>query len=582
MIKRLFIILAAAVFTVIPAAFAKQAFAADNIDNSVYVEAPLYFNDSRTSDTAWRIKGNTYVTLGALQRYGSTEKLTLDRDALRIYFDPADLDLEIGDADTTAFIQKYAGRCYIPLKSFKNDVYVSLNVISQLAHLDYYIDGGMLYLSDGTGEAPQADSFKDAGSIRSGGAKAAGSLSDGTASNTRLSAGTAVRKIGETASFYKVETRDGEIYYINKSDYSEQSGSSAGSSSGTSAEGLDFVFRPKRKDLHEGEKINMAWIHVSQETGVTSLIPDTPNPGCEILSPTWLHQNVNDSGNIQNLCDRGFVDLAHENGYEVWVDVTNKFSSKGSTNYTSEVLASKPLRRKTIAQYLLYTCLYDGDGINIDYETVKDGDRDNFTAFMSELSDYCGRLGLTLSAALPPYYSWYVEFDYAQLGKLCDYITVMSYTERTTNDKAPGPIASRSFIIKTAEDLLRYMPAEKILMGDPMYCVLWTCNSSGRVVSATTYTMKRIREFVDSWKETPEWDEVSGQYYVEHRTDDGYIQKIWLESARSKAMRLAVVEDYGLGGTCCWQYLQAEKDTWDVFEAVFRNGTDPRSITDEY
>jgi len=126
------------------------------------------------------------------------------------------------------------------------------------------------------------------------------------------------------------------------------------------------------------------------------------------------------------------------------------------------------------------------------------------------------------------------------------------------------------------------MPAEKILMGDPMYCVVWKCDSSGRAVSASSYTMKRVREFVETWGVTPVWDETSGQYYAEHRTDDGYTQKIWLESARSKAMRLAVVDDYGLGGTCCWQYLQAESDTWDVFEDVYKNGADPHDINDAY
>ena len=413
--------------------------------------------------------------------------------------------------------------------------------------------------------------------IASGGAKAAGSLSSGNASNVKLSAGTEVSIISETASFYKVRTRDGEQYYINKSAYTEGSSSAA-----PSDKNAGFFFEAKQKADHSGEKINLAWVHVSQDTGVTSMIPENPNPGCDVLSPTWLHQNVGGEGSVQNTCDRGFVDMAHENGYEIWIDVTNKFSAKGSTNYTSEVLANAGLRRKTIAQYLFYTCLYDGDGINIDYETVKDSDRNNFTTFMTELSGYCERLGLTLSAALPPYYTWYVEFDYEALGRVCDYITVMSYTERTTNDKDPGPIASRSFIIKTAEDLLDYMPAEKILMGDPMYCIIWKCNSSGRAVSASTYTQRRIREFIDTWKVTPEWDDEQGQYYAEHRTDDGYTQKIWLESARSKAMRLAVVEDYSLGGTCCWQYMQAEDDTWDVYEAVYKDGVDPHSITDPY
>jgi len=364
MVKRFLIILAAALLTIIPAAFSGRVYAAEKIDNSVYVETPVFFNGSATSETAWRIKGNVYITVGAMQRFGQSSKLTVSREDMCLYFDPAELDMNIGDSETTAFIQRYAGQCYIPLKSFKNDIYVSLNAAAQLIHLDYYIEAGSLYLSDGTGGAAPDISF--GGSIKAGGARAAGSLSGGAAANSKLSANTAVRKIGETASFYKVETRSGDVYYINKSDYSDSPAASA-ASTGSPAAGSDFVFTPKNKDVHAGEKINMAWVHVSQETGVTSLIPDTPNPGCEILSPTWLHQNVNGGGSIQNLCDRGFVDLAHENGYEVWIDVTNKFSAKGSTNYTSEVLADTNLRRKTIAQYLLYTCLYDGDGINIDY-----------------------------------------------------------------------------------------------------------------------------------------------------------------------------------------------------------------------
>ncbi|MDD2295458.1 MAG: glycosyl hydrolase family 18 protein, partial [Eubacteriales bacterium] len=270
-----------------------------------------------------------------------------------------------------------------------------------------------------------------------------------------------------------------------------------------------------------------------------------------------------------------------ENGAYVWATITNNMSLAGSTNYTTKVLADTALRNKTIAQYLFYACLYEVDGINIDYEDVKDADRNNLTAFVREMRKHTEKLGLTLSIDTLIPKPWTVEYDYAALGKAVDYIAVMTYDEHYATSPSAGSVSSLPWADKAIQDLLTYVEGRKILMGIPLYARLWTVAPTGKPAGNRAVTMTAARELVQSKGLTPLWLSETGQYYAEYANGSN-TDKIWLEDPRSIAGRLALVYTYGLAGSACWQYSQGEDAVWDVFEAVFKRGVSPGAFNDPY
>jgi len=69
---------------------------------------------------------------------------------------------------------------------------------------------------------------------------------------------------------------------------------------------------------------------------------------------------------------------AHDKGYKVWALISNSFDP----DMTQVFLADESAQDRAVRQLLMYTALYDLDGINVDFENVYDDDK--------EVSPLCG------------------------------------------------------------------------------------------------------------------------------------------------------------------------------------------------
>lgn len=528
-------------------------------------------HDGRSvAGTGYMYRGTPYIPLDTLRACGKTDTYTAElqhTDGARLSMDLSKLNLYIGDGETTKFIKRYGGTVHIPLRRIDGVYFAPLNTATQFSGLAYTLRGSTLYMTSLT-DASQV------GRIAGDGVQGLSSLVEGDGLPLRFTKGDVVFVRRTTPTYYQVETLSGDVAYILQSDLHM---------AGDDERLLDFYRSANTKPDHSSAKINLAWHYA----GTVSPAAPPANGGIDVLAPTWFDQIVEGDGNISNVGDLGYTRTAHENGYFVWATITNNMSTKGSTNYTTKVLADTALRNKTIAQYLFYASLYEIDGINIDYEDVRDADRNGLTAFVKEMRTYTERLGLTLSIATLIPKPWTVEYDYEALGKAVDYITVMTYDEHYSSSPAAGSVSSLPWVDTAIRDLLDYVGGHKVLMGIPLYARLWTVSAAGKPVANRALTMSGARSVIESNNLVPEWLPSVGQYYAEYPNDTqqpagSHTDKIWLEDARSVAGRLALIYKYNLAGSACWQYTQGEDAVWNVFEAVYRKGVSPGYFTAPY
>jgi spore germination protein YaaH len=535
----------------------KPVYAADE----EYLPAAVSYEGKTVSQEGYIFRGTPYIPMTLLAKYGSTASLSIDKEAKRVNITLKSLNIYVGDGVVTEFIKKYADTVFIPLKDIDGTLYAPLNTLCQFVKLGYSVEDDTIYLAAVSNTTPMGRIILD-------GVSAAASLAEGSGKNILLPKGEVVFIREETSSYYKVETLSGEVAYIMKGHIDVARPGDAL---------LDYQYNAKEKINFSGEKINLVWHYA----GTTTPRAPVGNKGIDILAPTWFDQIVEGDGNVDNSADLGYTTMAHDSGLYVWATITNNMSTAGSTNYTTKVLADTTLRNKTIAQYLFYSCLYDVDGINIDYETVKDSDRDNLTAFVREMRKHTERLGLTLSIDTLIPKPWTLEYDYAALGRLVDYLAVMTYDEHYAGSPSAGSVASLPWVVESVEQLLTYMDSDKILMGIPLYARLWTVNSSGKPVSNKALTMTAAREIIQNKGLTPTWLSLTGQYYAEY-PNGANTDKIWLEDARSIAGRISLIYTYDLAGSACWQYSQGDESAWDVFEAIYKKGASPGSFKGAY
>ena len=159
-------------------------------------------------------------------------------------------------------------------------------------------------------------------------------------------------------------------------------------------------------------------------------------------------------------------------GYAMWPLIDNNFDPA----LTHAVLSDDKLQDTMIKELIGYALLYDFKGYNIDFENINYADKDKLTAFVGRLSRACRAYGLKLSMDVTPIsnsMNWSRVYDRAALAPHLDYLMIMAYDQFGRTSSVAGPVASYPWVEKAVQNVTAIVPAEKVVLGMPLYMRLW-------------------------------------------------------------------------------------------------------------
>lgn len=518
----------------------------------------LYYNNKILKQRGYCINNTPYLPVSMIGVYANNPGISADLSKDQLVINLAAQNIMMADDATTNFVKTYAGNVTIPLRTIGEELYFPLNTTEQFFKLSYTVSGNSIKMRAYSGTDKIAK-------ISRSGVQAVSSLLDGDGGTISLNQGDPVFITGETDNYYKISAEDGSTLYVMKDDVTI---------SEIDLSKIDFYAPKKTKFKRGNEKISLAWDYVGM---VTPTAPAVKYNGLDILSPTWFDLITDGDGSVENNADKGYTDSAHSSGYMVWATITNNMS----TDFTTKTFNNSGLLNRSVAQYLFYACLYDADGINIDYEGVADGDAAGLVAFTALLRNYTEKQGLVLSIDTLIPRPWTAEYDRASLAKYVDYLALMTYDEHYAGSPAAGSVASLPWVEDALKTTLKDVPASKLLLGIPLYTRIWTVDGAGRIISNPSAKMPTVRTTVESNQLTPIWLNEEKQYYVEYPSGTN-TSRIWIEDSRSVANRLNLVSKYNLAGSACWQLRQGEDQIWDVFYGMLKKNKPMSSYENPY
>ena len=395
----------------------------------------------------------------------------------------------------------------------------------------------------------------------------------------KLAADTEVYIYGENGNYSRIRTMDGLVGYVLTKDLSE----------------IELIKGyipsenpPEYKEPKEiAGKINMVWDMMEYVEANASEKSRTPHYGLDVLSPQWFRfdregysgANLSDkdkqenvvnqnkegySGEILSIADLGYVEWAHAQGYQVWAMLFDEEDGE----VTAQILSDQEKRENVIRQILGFVAMYNLDGINIDFERVREVDVQYFHQFLRELWPLLKEQGVVLSVDTFVPSAWSMYYSRAEIAQTVDYICVMTYDENTYGGSS-GPNASVGFVENGVINTLKEVPPEKLIMGIPFYNRVWieTETSTGTDYKIRSLGMNyAYRLFTENGAEFV-WQEDLGCYYGEYDiVEDGVKKKYrtWLEDERSIAAKLEIVKEYDLAGVCAWVRGLEKAEIWDV------------------
>ena len=344
----------------------------------------------------------------------------------------------------------------------------------------------------------------------------------------------------------KIKTEDGIVGYISKNaikllqnSYNEE-------------ENIEEV-------AEDDEKIVMFWQYGSS----LSTLGTTKEDGVNVVSPTW-YELKNTKGEITSKCSSEYYGKAKSFGYEIWPIITNGFDSANySSDVTSQMLNSEYNRENFIKSLVEIVEDNKLDGINIDFEVLKESDREVYTQLIKELTPILRNKNVKVS--VDTYFVKYI--DRKRVGKAADYVILMGYDQRGNWSTTSGSISEISWVEENIQSLINIdnIPSNKIILGIPFYTRLWEETQGKERPTSSIYSMKQVQNYIKSNNLTPVWDEDAGQNYVQ-TTKGLKTYKMWLEDQDSIKKRVETVNKYKLKGISAWQRGLETSDTWKTIK----------------
>ena len=313
----------------------------------------------------------------------------------------------------------------------------------------------------------------------------------------------------------------------------------------------------------QAEKINLVWQHGQDASVDMSVLP--PVTGVNVVSPCWYDID-NQYGHLRNKSVPNYVAAAQAKGYKVWPLITSSFNPE----MFHQVLLDHHARRYVIEQLIEQSKKHQFDGINLDFENIRDEDKDNLTYFVKEISKACRKHGLTLSmdVTVPsgePY--WSNCFDRKALSEQVDYLMLMTYDQYTPSMHRSGPTAALDWVEAKLQRTVKEVPATKLVLGLPLYMRLWTQDSVTGKTTGKTLSMPQAQQLIAAQKLAPTYLKKEALNFYCYR-EGTILKSFWLEDQASIAAKVNLVNQYNLAGVASWRKGFETSDIWPVIAAA--------------
>lgn len=422
-------------------------------------------------------------------------------------------------------------------------VYISLDVVKEYTDLDYayYSNPNRVVIRNEWDGVEQAMVQSGTAQVRQKDGIKSLILADVQKGDTLL-------YLENLDNWCKVMTADGYTGYIQTEDISEPEAIEA---------------RTAKKDSYEritrDHKINLVW-HQSTSTESNDAMAEmtAEMTGVNVISPTWF--SVTDgTGTISSLASADYVKLAHDAGREVWGLIDNFNEAFDETTD----LAYASVRSRIIEQLLAEAASCGMDGINVDFENLKEAGIPHYLQFLRELTSAAHAQNLVVSVDTPVPQAYTMYYQRGEQARFVDYMIVMAYDEHFAGSEEAGSVSSLPFVQQAVEEMTRVMPADQVICGIPFYTRVWTEKFGQSAIISEVLGMDGAKNYAKENQMTETWDASLGQNVATVETSDARYT-IWMEDEQSMEEKLKVIQSADLAGVAEWKLGFECADVWSL------------------
>ena len=282
------------------------------------------------------------------------------------------------------------------------------------------------------------------------------------------------------------------------------------------------------------------------------------------VSPFWYATNTRgDLLHGYDARDKALVDLAHANNVLFIPSVHNIVNG---TDPVPTLLRNPEARSRHVRAIVDEVITHNYDGFDIDYETLPDGLRDDYSAFITELADALHAHEKILTVAV---HAKTCDFcglgsyqDWAVIGKHVDRLRMMTY-DMSWRGGSPGPVAPVYWVEQVAEYARTVVDPAKIIVGVPFYGYDWQQGGG----DARAFTWDDFNAIIQEYgiEKTLVETDSRGRTVQENRityTLRGQRRVAYFATNSSLDAKLELVQRLDLAGIAIWRLGGEDPENW--------------------
>jgi cellulose synthase/poly-beta-1,6-N-acetylglucosamine synthase-like glycosyltransferase/peptidoglycan/xylan/chitin deacetylase (PgdA/CDA1 family)/spore germination protein YaaH len=260
--------------------------------------------------------------------------------------------------------------------------------------------------------------------------------------------------------------------------------------------------------------------------------------------------------------DTGLINLNKKYKKPVLISLSNyvnKNNASGSYDVTDveRIIKDKKLRLLFINNIATQLTRFKFNGINLDFDNIKDINSKNYIAFENELYAILHPLGFLVTQNVIPDDE---KYQLERLQHINDFLFVMALDQHNENSNA-GDLSNQHWVEQILDNVCTRIPSEKVILTVAGGAYDWPESSVGKPMG---YQQAISMAQEKSSKIT--FDPVSANLHYTYMDDDSLDHTVYFTDAATNFNVIRMADDWDTGGVALWRLGSEDPRLWSFFQ----------------
>jgi peptidoglycan-N-acetylglucosamine deacetylase len=325
----------------------------------------------------------------------------------------------------------------------------------------------------------------------------------------------------------------------------------------------------KLRNLNTAAIPNIRAAFYTPWTGKTTL-PELEKYGnnLNVIFPEWFFIDTI-THQLQTRIDSAGLAMMQQKKLRIMPMLSNFNSSlKDFDGHLLHDILNNAVKRKSfITQVADTLSYYHLDGINVDFEELRESNNNPLTSFQKELYETLHAKGMTVTMDVAVDND---DYDYSKLSAYNDYIVLMAY-DQFNNSTGPGPVSAQKWIEGPVDRAAKKIEPGKILLGIAGYGYDWITDEEGKThIASINYNDAINIAKIKNAKIDFDNDSYNLHFsYEDEEREDGITttmqHEIWCTDAATTFNVLRFSDEYATAGTALWRLGSEDARMWSFY-----------------